>query len=176
VLYPHRVVESRLMRYRITGFSLPWIGAQWERVPGDKETAERVLTFLEDRRVLFNDYHVEDERHCLQSATEIRGFLTEEIGEAHRKELVDSLRAIRAACRKFMDAGGLGAARFRPNHFPLSPEFMLALGDFRTLMGVQIARLAKQYDLDVEEDLARIFPPPDEDEEDLSWVPGFEDA
>ena len=41
----------------------------------------------------------------------------------------------------------------------------------RTLMGVQSARLAKQFDLEVEDDLMQMLPPVDED--DLSFIPGF---
>jgi len=48
------------MRYRLTGLSLPWLGAQWERVPGDKEVAKQTITFLENRRVLFGERHYED--------------------------------------------------------------------------------------------------------------------
>jgi len=40
-------------------------------------------------------------------------------------------------------------------------------------MGVQIARIATQYDLEIEADLAVILPLVDED--DPEWIPGFED-
>ena len=40
-------------------------------------------------------------------------------------------------------------------------------------MGIQIARIATQYDLDMEDDLATILPPDDKD--DPSWIPGFQD-
>jgi hypothetical protein len=159
------------MRYKLTGLSLPWLGAQWERVPGDKEIAERTIVFLENRRVLFGERHFEDEMHCVQSANEIRHFLTAEINAARSQDLVQSLRAMRAAARRFVDAAGPDARNFRGG-WASHNTFGLALGDFRTLMGVQTARIIKQYDLAIEEDLATILPPPDE--EDLSWIPGFE--
>ena len=160
------------MRYRLTGLSLPWLGAQWERVPGDKEVAEHMITFLENRRLLFGERHLEDEMHCVRSANEIRHFLTGQISTARTSDLVESLRAMRAACRKFVDTAGPNVRNFR-GEWQGSNRFALALGDLRTLMGVQIARLAKQYDLAVEDDLAGILPPPDE--EDLAWMPGFDD-
>jgi hypothetical protein len=141
-------------------------------VPGDKEAAEITITFLENRRLLFGDRHAEDEMHCVQSANEIRHFLTAQIGAAHSKDLVESFRAMRAACRRFVEAGGPYARNFHVR--PGWPDniFGLALADLRTLVGVQIARIAKQYDLSVEADLAAILPPPDE--ENLSWIPGFD--
>jgi hypothetical protein len=111
--------------------------------------------------------------HCVQSANEIRHFLTAQINDAHGEDLVASLRAMRAATRKFVDAAGPNAQNFQHGWAP-DNAFGLALGDFRTLMGVQIARIGTQYDLTVEDDLATILPPTDE--EDLGWVPGFEAA
>lgn len=160
------------MRYRLTGVSLPWFGAQWERVPGDREVAEQTITFLENRRVLFGERHVEDHYYCLSSVNDIRHFLTAQINAARSEDLRASLRAMRAACRKFVDAAGPNARNFEPG-WPSSNAFGLALGDLRTLMGVQIARIATQYDLDIEDDLATILPPHDED--DPSWIPGFQD-
>ena len=160
------------MRYRLTGVSLPWFGAQWERIPGDREVAEQIITFLENRRVLFGERHVEDHDYCLSSVNDIRHFLTAQINAARSEDLRASLRAMRAAGRKFVDAAGPDARNFEPG-WPSSNAFSLALGDLRTLMGVQIARIATQYDLDIEDDLATILPPHDED--DPSWIPGFQD-
>jgi hypothetical protein len=131
----------------------------------------QTITFLENRRVLFGERHVEDELHCVNSANEIRHFLTGQITAARSQELASSLRAMRAAARRFADAAGPNAQNFRPGWAPQN-AFGLALGDFRTLVGVQIAQMAKQYDLTIEDDLASIIPPPDED--DLSWIPGFD--
>lgn len=155
----------------MTGISLPWFGAQWERVPGDKEVAEQTITELENRRVLFGERHLEDEMTCVRSANEIRHYLTRQIGAARSDDLVVSLRAMRAAARKFVDAAGPNAQNFGHSG-AFESAFGLAFGDFRTLMGVQIARIAIQYDLAVEDDLAVILPP--RDEEDLSWIPGFD--
>jgi hypothetical protein len=166
-------LASTTMRYRLTGVSLPWFGAQWERVPGDREVAEQIITFLENRRVLFGERHVEDHHYCLSSVNEIRHFLTAQIIAARSEDLRASLRAMRAAGRKFSDAAGPDARNFEPG-WPSSNAFGLALGDLRTLMGIQIARIATQYDLDIEDDLATILPP--EDKDDPSWIPGFLDS
>jgi hypothetical protein len=142
--------------------------------------ARRVLAFLEDRRVLFGDRHWEDQIHCIQSAIEIRRYLTEELGRARPDgSLATSLRAMRAACRKFVDAAGPGGANFFSNRLYLQTDpFSLALGDLRTLVGIHVALIAFQYDIPVEDDLATIMPPAasegdGEDDEDKSWIPGF---
>jgi hypothetical protein len=158
------------MRRRLTGLTLPWLGASWENVPGDKEIAKETIVFLENRRVLFGKRHDEDGPYCLHSANEIRHFLTPKIAAARSEDLSDSLRAMRAAARQFADEAGPGARNFAGGWHP-GNMFWLALGDFRTLMGVQIARIASRYGLEVEEDLMQILPP--EDQDDPSFVPGF---
>ena len=49
----------------------------------------------------------------------------------------------------------------------------LVLADLRTLMAVQIARIAAQFGLAVEDDLLHILPLADED--DPSFIPGLEE-
>jgi hypothetical protein len=79
-----------------------------------KEVARRVVTFLEDRRLLFGKRHAEDELECVHSAVMSRAFLTEEPTKAKAgKSLSDSLRAMRAAFRQFVDAAGPNARNFR---------------------------------------------------------------
>jgi hypothetical protein len=41
---------------RLNGFSIASVGVQWTPKPTDSEVARRVIRFLEDRRVLYNDY------------------------------------------------------------------------------------------------------------------------
>jgi hypothetical protein len=161
------------MAKRLTGIAGPWGGIQWETTTGDKDVARRVISFLEDRRLLFGDRHIEDGMHCVASALQIREMLTREIAEAKPgKTLEESLRAMRAACRKFVDAAGPHARNFFGPSAPYVAEpFGLALGDLRTSFGFHVALIAAEFKIRVEEDLARILPPVDDD--DASWVPGF---
>ncbi|SRR6266545_5473233 len=165
------------MGVRLTGISLPWLGVQWEKTDGDRQIARRVITFLEDRRVLFGQRHYEDELHCIRSAIEIRSYLTREIGcTKPGGSLSESLKAMRAACRRFIDAGGPDACYFRGGRSSLEADhFSLALGDLRTLIGVHVALLAKSYTIEVEDYLASILPPEPIDDDDPSWMPGFGD-
>ena len=67
------------MPYRPTGIGGFGFSVNWEKVPGDEEVARQVITFLEDRRLLFGKRHSEDELDCVQSVIEIRRELTDEL-------------------------------------------------------------------------------------------------
>jgi hypothetical protein len=99
---------------------------------------------------------------------DIRRFLTTELGKFdHGSELAASLRAMRAACRKFLDqvgADGDERAILYANHQGhwASWTFYSALGEMRGTFGVHLARIAAQFQLDVEDKLAAILPARDE--------------
>lgn len=168
------------MKKKLTGFSIPMGGIQWTDVPDyERATAKAVLSYLEDRRVLFGDRHLEDQIYCLQSVFSIRAFLTDrlttdsEIGD----ELSDTLKAMRACCRKFIEAGGHNAENFDPSR-RFSPyeadPFSLALGDFRTSICFYAAGLARLYKITVAEELAAILPIAQPDDDLSDWIPGFD--
>jgi hypothetical protein len=97
-------VKFKEIASRLTGFSVPIFGVSWNPPEPEVAVARRVLAYLEDRRVLFNPYHLEVADQCVHSVLEIRKFLTNEIGQlADDSRLGEHLRGIRAACRKFLD-------------------------------------------------------------------------
>jgi uncharacterized protein DUF6650 len=161
------------MPYQSTGAGAFGFSLNWEKVPGDKDVARRVITFLEDRRVLFGDRYTEDEMYCVQSAIEIRRFLTDELTNARpRKSLDSSLRAIRVACRNFVEAAGPNATSFRYHRGGQTDPFSLALGKLRSLVGLHLAVITDQYDIEVEDELAQIMSPDPASDNDLSFIPG----
>jgi hypothetical protein len=148
---------------RITGFSTPFFGVSWNPPELERTTARKVVTFLEDRRVLYVPSVMEEPWHCVESVLEIRRFLTSEVatlGEA--SELAASLRAMRAACRKFLNVvqdDDREIARFggHQGHWA-SWVFNGALGELRGVFGLHLAAICTKYGIDVEEDLAAILP------------------
>jgi hypothetical protein len=150
-----------IMPYRPTGIGAFGFSVNWEKVPGDEQIAQEVIAFLEDRRLLFGKRHMEDEMYCVSSANEMRHFLTSQLFQVKAgKSLATSIRAIRAALRAFVDAAGPDACNFRHRSMGhTTDEFSLALGELRSRVGLQVALIADQYDIDVEPDLAQILPP-----------------
>lgn len=148
---------------RITGFSVPVFGVSWNPPQPEVASAHRVLTYLEDRRVLYNPYHLEVAEQCVQSVLDIRRFLTEVIGGLNAaSKLADHLRAMRAACRAFLDATSYREGRHRlarPHWMgPHESSFFTALGELRAVIGLHVAAIAVMHGLDVEGDLATILP------------------
>lgn len=66
-----RLTLSDLSR-RLTGFSTPFFGVSWKPPVADRDTVRTFLTFLEDRRVLFNPYDLEVEYQVKESIQQIR--------------------------------------------------------------------------------------------------------
>jgi hypothetical protein len=149
---------------RLTGISCPIFGISWNPPKTDRAIVRRILTFLEDRRVLYSPSEIEVPDHCVQSVLRIREFLTDELAMFQSKDsIAGSVRAMRSACRKFLntiqaeDDNRIVRFAHSPGHYA-SWEFNQALGELRGVFGVHIARLAAQYGLDVEDDLAKILP------------------
>jgi hypothetical protein len=154
---------------RLTGLSFPVIGGgvSWSPVEGERTAAKRILAWLEDRRVLYQPTEMEIPEHCIQSVLEIRAFISAELGKLDRSDaLAQNLKAMRAACRKFLDQlqepGRLYLAGPIGNMGSYSAWiFCSALGELRGVFGIHIAQIAVRNDLDVEDDLAVILPAQD---------------
>lgn len=166
------------MGVRVSGGSVTILGfgIDWERTDGDERIARQVIGFLEDRRLLFGDRHVEDEAHCVASALQCRTFLTSQLGEVGLgPQLESSIKALRASFRQFVERGGPHGRDFQRRHLTYEADpFSLALGDLRSQVGEQLARIAWRYEIEIDDTLAMILPP-DPDRPDPSWLPGFED-
>ena len=157
---------------RLNGLSTPIFGLSWQPPRSDVAAAREVITFLEDKRVLYAPYEVEIPEHVIDSILDIRRFMTQCLGPGGlADELVASLRTIRAACRKFMEHVSTTDQRGRillaPTAFGVGHmhdiEFNQLLGEVRGVVGVEVARIAAAHGLDVEDQLASILPAQDTD-------------
>ena len=140
-----------------------------ESAEPESVAARRVIAFLEDRRVLYAPSEMEIPQHCVDSVLRIREFITAELGKLEpENELAKSLRAMRAACRKFLNRVGGDKSgdilRYGGHHDHwASWVFNDALGQMRGAFGIHIALIAAKYGLDVESELASILPGRDEE-------------
>ncbi len=109
--------------------------------------------------------------HCVDSVIEIRHYLTGEItGLGADDDIVGDLRAMRAACRRFVtDMGELEdrAGRLLPRGSG-TPSWMFtdALGQLRAVIGQHVAIIATKFGIDIEDDLASILPAADTNDDD----------
>jgi hypothetical protein len=147
---------------RLTGISTPFGGASWQPGKLGIEGEGRVIVFLEDRHVLYDPCQMEVPDHCVRSVIDIRHCLSEELGKLEgSSELAASLRAMRAACRKFLERVGIDGREGIQNASGggvQSWTFGNALGELRGTFGVHVAKIAAQFRLDVEDKLASILP------------------
>jgi hypothetical protein len=152
---------------RLTGFSTPFFGIQWTPALLDREIAQEVVVFLEDRRVLYSPYEAEMPDYVLRSVFEIRSFLTEILRRGQMAdELRDPLRAMRVSCRSFIDGAGVGdghrlivpSSHDILNGGTISWIFNQQLGRLRWVFGIHLALIAVRYDIEVPDELAAILP------------------
>lgn len=155
-------MKPREIASRITGISTPLGGLSWEPPKPDSQVVRQLFLFLEDRRVLYEPAQVEMPEHCVQSVLQIRQHLTAVLNDGGiSTELEDVLRGLRGACRDFL--GQTNYMHERPGMregFGGLHDWMFnqALGTLRSAFGLQIARLAITYDVDVPELLAVTLP------------------
>ena len=142
----------------ITGLSCPIFGIQWNAPVIEADEAKKVITFLEDKRVLFNPADMEDSMHCAQSVIDIRSELTKALQVLpNDSNLTKQLRHMRKACQEFSDKLGVPQVILfdRPVQISMLER---ALFKLREKCGVSVAEIAVAYGLDVDDRLASIIP------------------
>ena len=149
----------------ITGFSTPFFGVSWSPPESDREVVRSLITFFEDRRALYNPFNVETPELVIRSVLEIRKELTNTLQKlGDNQDICPHLRAMRAACRKFLDQAE-ELKRIGHRYWPelRGENFFAGLGEMRATFGIHIAQLCVKYGIDVEKDLATILPPEDKE-------------
>ena len=145
-----------------TGVSLPFGGLQWTD-PGPSETqlVRGFITFMEDRRVIYNAMNFEALSEVERSIYGIRQRCTETLETLPSASFAsDPIRLIREAGRRFHDDKNEEFRFFdEPWHDRTgTPGFFAALGAFRAIIAYQIARLCGHYGFTAEGELAAVLP------------------
>jgi hypothetical protein len=144
-------IKYKRIAKSLTGFSTPVFGISWNPPKTDREFVRQVITFLEDRRALYNPYEIENPKWVLESILIIRDELTDTLKALPSdSDISQYLRGMREACRKFMN--DVGNSRY-PDWI-----FFTHLGELRAVFGIHIAQLAVKYGINIEEELASIIP------------------
>lgn len=159
-----RRLPFREVAQRVTGISTPVFGVSWNPPEDKREIVRRLVAFLEDRRALYADFHMEYGPWVEKSVLEMRAEITNALKTCSEDEhLAGPLRAMRAACRKFLDEMGPPDSRRRV-FYPREAMMWQALGELRGVFGLHLARLCAAFGVDVEPELATILPAGEEDE------------
>ena len=125
---------------KLTGISCPVFGVSWNPPASQRTVARKIITYLEGKRVLYEDLNDEFACSCVKSVLEIKDFLTNQISDIkENSELETYVLGMRTACNAFL-------------------MFTVALGQLRTSFGVMIGQIAKTFGADVEDSLAQIIP------------------
>jgi hypothetical protein len=153
-------IDFKKIAKSLTGFSTPIFGVSWNPPESDRGIVRKLMIFFEDRRALYNPYNMETPAWVIESVLEIRKKLTDVLATLDENSDISlHLRAMRAACRKFMDE----TENQKRGKYPYSGNTFTALGEMRAIFGIHIAQLCVKYGIDVEGDLVTILPVEDED-------------
>jgi hypothetical protein len=174
--FRQKLLSYREVAKRVSGFSTPIFGIQWEPTESERNVIRTLLTFLEDRRVLYLPNYLEILSQVEESVVRIREELTKTLQALPEKsEAVGPIRTMRSACRKYLtepytefpnlpEGRMHHMERHRYQKHEATPGYFLALGELRSVFGVNIAMLSSSYGIDLEEDIAGILPPMDSDD------------
>lgn len=97
-------IKGRELVTRLTGILIPTGGISWKPPVDERDKARRLLLYLAGQRALHYPYDREIGHFIVQSILDIRERLTRDIEALSTDSLLrEILRAMQAACRKFLD-------------------------------------------------------------------------
>lgn len=151
-----KLLEKRqLMASRLAGHAAEIEGDSWVLSVDERNQAARLLSFLEERAVLYAPLSLQDPEFTVRSVQLILKRLAEDCDQVQvASHLMKYLKGMRVACRLF-----LNRTSRQDNEFPTQSELMTCLAELRTCLGVFIARIAYVYDIPVGRCLVAILPP-----------------
>ena len=148
-------------KIKFKGASALGFGASWDISNADRDGVRGILTFLEDRRVLYIAQNLEVTGEVERSVHDIRMQCTQALTAiSERSAARRHIRAIRAACRRFLEEPRPEYRNLVPHHFGRfvdEASFFTALGELRASVGAEIAALAAYYEIEIEPELASIL-------------------
>ena len=148
----HSSFEEIGRRINGFGFSTPVFGLEvsWNPPESDRRIARDLIHELENRRALYTEFSMQTAPYAVKSILEIKNNLTEYLQRCSNPTslIFKAIRHMRAGCREFLseveylDTGsisGIGSWT-RDNQ-----KFFLALGQLRSIFGIQVAQIATAY-------------------------------
>ena len=159
-------LKGRELAARLTGISTPIGGINWKPPADERDKARRLLVYLAGQRALNYPYNKEVGSFVVQSVIDTRERISRDREVLSMDSLLrETLRAMQAVCRKFLDENQSPSAGYG---WPYEAQLLSTLGELRALFGIHIARIACAYDLEVDACLEGILPPEPEQESNRS--------
>jgi len=125
------------------------------------QVAKNLIAFFEDRRVLYDLYEIEVPKRAFQSVEIVRKELTKVKAELNTEvTLSKRVTDMRVACRKFFEEVrevDMNELRWNPDD-PNWNRFCNALSALRMVFGLQLAGIAQDYKISLEESLQMLVP------------------
>ena len=110
----------------------------------NRHIAERLLIFLEDRRLLRDRMSDEDQAYCRKSADALRKVLENEMLNVQNGGfLLDALRDLRRACTNFVSAAGPRSQAFKEDE----TLFRYHLDILREAFALRVRKIVMEFDL-----------------------------
>lgn len=154
-------------KIRLTSLSIPFIGGvKWEYLPAEKELVEKLITYFENKLILFKFVSVRCPGKMIDSVINIRKTVQASMEELNRGDyLFKTLNIIRKATHDFLCYATNNCEN------PVSckdccltePNCLGGLLELRKAAGKAIAELCIAYEVEVDDTLEVIFPIGDEE-------------
>jgi len=155
-------LKGQELAARLTGILTPMGRISWKPPVDERDKARRLLVYLAGQRTFHYPYDREIGTFIVQSILDTSERLTRDIKVLSMDSLLRKiLRAMQAACRKFLDENQSPSAGYGE---PYQAQLLCTLGELRALFGIHVARIAFTYDLEVDACLGDILPPEPEQE------------
>jgi len=159
-------LKGRELATRLTGILTHMGGISWKPPVDEQDKARRLLVYLAGQRALHYPYDREIGTFVVQSILDTSERLTRDIEALSMDSLLRKiLRAMQAACRKFLNENQSPSAGYG---WPYEAQLYCTPGELRALLGIHIARIAFTYDLEEDACLGDILPPEPEPEPNKS--------
>jgi hypothetical protein len=150
-------LKGRELSVRLIGISTPVGGMDWKPPAEEQDRARQLLVHLAEQRVLWNRYDKAIASFVVQFVLDMRERLSADLeGLSTDSVLGEGSRAMRAACRKFLEENQSPRSGYGS---PYEAQLHSTLGELRALFGIHVARIACAYDLEVDTNLEGILPP-----------------
>jgi len=158
-VYKKKKVTYQEVSGRIPGVAIPLFGQSWDPPESERNIIHRLFIFLEYCPALYDPLGLELFEWAADSIWGIRNELTRTLHKLkENSKAIPHLKALRTACINYLN-------RIQyPEQLNRLPwvNYFTWLGELRGIFGSQIAQLSAMYGVDLEGDIVKILPLPEE--------------